>query len=157
MQRPDSQAYLCKYFKLLFLLSNHPKINVFCTYSIVFTRQHFHEKAQITVEISMQMNRVVYTIELQRYESLADVTKILFSNHFLTEKPSSSSKPEQLTGIQFIRAPASDMSNFAILTFCLNPLNRAWKVLHFFLLFNSICCATIRAAELSPLNDEKMQ
>lgn len=34
MQRPDSQAYLCKYFKLLFLLSNHPKINVFYTYSL---------------------------------------------------------------------------------------------------------------------------
>lgn len=47
----------------------------------------------------MQANKVVYTIELQRYESLADVTKILFSNCFLTQKPSSSSKPEQLTGI----------------------------------------------------------
>lgn len=47
----------------------------------------------------MQTKNIVYTIELQRYEGLADVTKTLFSNCFLTQKPSSSSKPEGLTGI----------------------------------------------------------
>lgn len=81
----------------------------------------------------MQTNAVVYTVELQRYEGLADVTKMLFSNCFLTEKPSSLSKPEQLTGIQFILEPASARNNLAILTFCLNPLNVGWKVEWFFL------------------------
>lgn len=47
----------------------------------------------------MQTNKVVYTIEVQRYEGLADVTKILLSNCFLTQKSPSLSKPEQLTGI----------------------------------------------------------
>lgn len=32
----------------------------------------------------MQIKNIVYTVELQRYEGLADVTKILFSNCFFT-------------------------------------------------------------------------
>lgn len=68
-------------------------------------------------------------------EGLADE---LFSSCFLTQKPSSSSKPEQLPGTEFIPVPASGRSSFASLTSSLNPLSMAWKIHILFLLFQSV-------------------
>lgn len=54
-------------------------------------------------------------------------------------------------GMQSILVPFPDKSNFVILNFCVNPLNKGWKVLYLFLLFKYICSATAKAAELSLL------
>lgn len=54
-------------------------------------------------------------------------------------------------GMQSILVPFPDKSNFVMLNFCVNPLNKGWKVLYLFLLFKYICSATAKAAELSLL------
>lgn len=41
-----------------------------------------------------------------------------------------------------------------MLTFCVNPLKKGWKVLHLFLLFSYVCSATAKAAELPLLIDK---
>lgn len=101
----------------------------------------------------MQTKNIVYTIELQRYEGLADMTKTLFSNCFLTQKPSSLSKPEGLTGIQFIPVPSSDMNNFAMLTFSSKSTQHGLESFTSFLaVYLYLFCHY--KAELSLLNDK---